>query len=341
MRDGHTVDDIAGTKPRIRSTKTPSKERRPIDGTLRVDDIPGAQTHYTPESEKPPPRDMLGGKVVDKPGSHRFHSGRVTDPLDPVHKIHGRKVEPDPKFKPKGAPKGRQGPEFSLTTQDIDGARPGWKPTHAMGGVTEEKRRHFRNINFTGDIKGAQAGTMRRALRTTRATTDPNARNYPSLDGPGMYGHTSDEVGSTAALARAMPHTMRFRQEGAAPGSRRGGSGLSATGGVLAQTELAGPDDPMASRRLRDPRDVELDRLRATVVRERQAREQAERELMRATSSAGPRSASRPGPGNGGAGPSQESNTSEPEDAPARPGKVQGTAAAAPSPGPSSGAVSR
>jgi len=130
-----------------------------------------------------------------------------------------------------------------------------------MGGVTEEKRRHYRNINFTGDISGAQAGTMQRTLRTKRCTTDPNMRNYPSLDGPYTYGRSKDEVSSRAALARAMPHTMRFR-----PGAAHMGS---ADDDVPVQTKLAGPDDPMASRRLRDPRDAELNRLRETLVRER------------------------------------------------------------------------
>ena len=85
------------------------------------------------------------------------------------------------KTRPKCLPKAHAGPTRSLHTDDIEGARAGWKPPHEMQPPLE-KRRHFRNTNFVGDITGAQPDTVKHAIRTMRATNPLNPA-YRSLDG--------------------------------------------------------------------------------------------------------------------------------------------------------------
>ena len=105
-----------------------------------------------------------------------------SDPLNPRHTINGLTIEDEPGMRPKGLPAPKNAPFYTLTTHDIEGARAGWKPKHQMGGIQEEDRRHFRNINFVSDIEGTAAGSKVNGMRTKRVT-DPNNPVYPLLDG--------------------------------------------------------------------------------------------------------------------------------------------------------------
>ncbi len=133
---------------------------------------------------------------------------RVTDPQAPVHTIHGMVVKDDELSAPRSRHRETNTPFYALSTHDIEGAVPGWKPKHKMGGVAPEKRRHFRNTNYVGDINGTTAGTRQRGLRSNRVT-DPNAPSYTPLEGrsyraPGAHNGMTRRAGDPAATrARA------------------------------------------------------------------------------------------------------------------------------------------
>lgn len=112
----------------------------------------------------------------------RTHTTLNSDALNPTHVINGMRIEDEPGMHPKGAPSDKNAPFYSLTTHDIEGARAGWKPKHELGGISEERRRHFRNINYISDIEGTAAGSKAIGMRTKRCT-DPNNPVYSTLDG--------------------------------------------------------------------------------------------------------------------------------------------------------------
>lgn len=91
-------------------------------------------------------------------------------------------VADDPiKSRPRPMPKAKDGPFYPLTTADIEGATPGWRPLPQVNPPLEA-RRHFRNTNFMGDIPGAQADTVKHAICTKRHV-NPLDPVYHSLDG--------------------------------------------------------------------------------------------------------------------------------------------------------------
>ena len=78
IRDGYSIADIEGTKPR-------SRYQFAMRETYEVKDIEGAQAGWRPRHERVrfegPPRDSLDVKDINDVG---FKSTRVTDPLRPV-----------------------------------------------------------------------------------------------------------------------------------------------------------------------------------------------------------------------------------------------------------------
>lgn len=191
--------DIPGAQAPIPASHRPVAARRaPTD----VTDIPGAVSRALREQDKPPPRDILGGKAVDAPAVQRhFRSHRHTDPLRPCHVIHGAVIEDDVASRPRAAINTALPPRQSgsLRTDDIEGARPGWRPPHSgAGSIPDERRRQFRDPTNTADVAGAQASTLQRGMRTRRVT-DPNDRIYTSLDGrPAMPRAGADGEGGAA-----------------------------------------------------------------------------------------------------------------------------------------------
>jgi hypothetical protein len=174
--------DIEGAGPRI-----PIVERYAIRDNYNVADIDGCTSTWKPRHQR---RDQWKSRNTSYDCSDindkRVWSNRVSDPLDPCHVIHGRVISRDPKSKPRGIPKPRDGgmmPVLSLTTQDIEGAVPGWKPKHVNGGIPEEHRRHFRNINYVGDIDGAKADSLVRNMPNYGRRSNPLDPDYTDLDG--------------------------------------------------------------------------------------------------------------------------------------------------------------
>eukprot|EP00940_MAST-03C_sp_MAST-3C-sp2_P002521 g2521.t1 len=165
------VSDIEGTKPhKLYKWKT-----RASGG---VADIEGAQADWRPshKQRKGKPRDIM--RVADIIGEGRFRTSRRTDPLDPVHTIHGRTVSADAQHsKPRRLPKKRNGPNLH-GTRDIPGAFPGWVP--------EIRKRFPRNqvrpTNRTDDIDGAGADSHAYGLRSARRS-NPLDPKYVGVDG--------------------------------------------------------------------------------------------------------------------------------------------------------------
>lgn len=111
-----------------------------------------------------------------------FRTRRITNPLTPTYRVNGMDVADDPvKCRPRPPPKAKDGPFNPLTTADIEGATPGWRPLPQVNPPLEA-RRHFRNTNFMGDIPGAQADTVKHSICTERHVNPLNPV-YASLDG--------------------------------------------------------------------------------------------------------------------------------------------------------------
>ena len=141
----------SGWKPRHQRAR---HESAPLDHCLNVSDITG------------------GG----------FRTRRLTNPLTPSYRVNGMDVADDPvKTRPRALPKAKDGPFYPLTTADIEGAAPGWRPLPQVNPPIEA-RRHFRNTNFLGDVPGAQADTVKHSICTERHVNPLNPV-YASLDG--------------------------------------------------------------------------------------------------------------------------------------------------------------
>lgn len=176
-RDSYDVSDIEGTKCR---PLYPLAQRQ----NHLVDDIEGAQSGWKPRHararhEAAPLAHSLNVSDITGGG---FRSQRTTNPLTPSYRVNGMDIADDPvKSRPRGLPKAREGPFYPLTTQDIEGAQPGWRPLPQVNPPLEA-RRHYRNTNYMGDIPGAQADTVKHSICTERHVNPLNPV-YASLDG--------------------------------------------------------------------------------------------------------------------------------------------------------------
>lgn len=191
VRDAYSIGDIQGTAPRPRFRFAQRENHE-------VHDIEGAQAGWRPRHERArregAARDGLDVHDINDLG---FKTRRVTDPLRPAHFVNGMAISDDMvSTMPKSLPKKRDGPTYSLTTQDIEGAQCGWKPPHEMQPPIEI-RRHFRNTNFVGDIAGAQPDTVKHAIRTNRVSNPLNPV-YKSLDGEVLAAPTTPMYGEPA-----------------------------------------------------------------------------------------------------------------------------------------------
>jgi hypothetical protein len=148
------------------------------------DDVEGAQVGWRPRNERvriegPPLNTQYDVRDITDFG---FKSKRTVCPLKPEYRIHGMVIQDDPKYtNPKPLPAAATHDFYSLKTDDIEGAWPGWIPPHECQPPLED-RRHFRNTNFVGDIAGAQADSVKHAIRTLRVV-NPLSATYDSLDG--------------------------------------------------------------------------------------------------------------------------------------------------------------
>lgn len=176
-RDSYDVSDIEGTKSRPLYRFAERKNHF-------IDDIEGAQCGWKPRHSQArhnaPPLDHCLN-VGDITGGD-FRTRRTTNPLTPSYRVNGMDIADDPvASRPRSLPKARDGPFYPLTTVDIEGAQPGWRPMPQVNPPLET-RRHFRNTNFVGDIPGAQADTVEHSICTDRHI-NPLYPLYASLDG--------------------------------------------------------------------------------------------------------------------------------------------------------------
>ena len=174
LRDQIDVSDIDGAAPGI------AKNFAPRDNMTTMD-IPGAQAGWIPRHKRRtgPVRNNIDYSDVMKEG---FRTQRRTNPLDPVHSIHGVIIKDTAKQKPRPLPP-NIGQDFNLTTGDVEGAYPEWKaPHHIDGGFKEKGRQEFRIINRTNDIPGAMADSKHNYIITKRVT-NPLQPSYVGLDG--------------------------------------------------------------------------------------------------------------------------------------------------------------
>ena len=171
-----------------------------------MSNIEGAKAGWRPRHERArreaePTNAMFDVRDINDTG---FKTKRVSDPLRPVHFVNGMEISDDlVHTMPKKLPAGKNEPYYTLTTADIEGAQCGWKPPHDCQ-PPMEKRRHFRNTNFVGDIAGAQSDTVKHSIRTNRHTNPLNPR-YLSLDG--------DSLGPPKTPLYALPPSTADHQQ--------------------------------------------------------------------------------------------------------------------------------
>ena len=238
-RDHFQVGDIAGTSSRAR--------------TVIVQGLPSHAAHA----------DSLRVKDINDDGLKPvgFRSRRRTDELNPQYVVHGRVVHDDDRgMFVRGPPRGAGvNPFLPLTTEDIDGAKAGRSADVTVGGIPADKRRFWGVTNNLADVPGAQVGSRAPGLTTVRMT-DPNERDYVLLDGR-RWNAEELAVGKSwynaaatilAAEAGDMAATMPF-----------GRTGIAAA--------VAPAHD--YSKRVLDPRDAELARMRGELETLRRERE--------------------------------------------------------------------
>jgi len=176
LRDSYDVSDITGTKPKPLFRFS---QRHATTADIEGTQVGWRPRHQRVRQEGAPISHQFNVRDITDTG---FKSMRVTDPLRPEYTVNGMKVADDyVKTMPRKLPDAAQHDYYNLQTSDIEGAQSGWKPPHEMYPPID-KRRHFRNTNFIGDIAGAQPDTVVHAIRTDRVT-NPLQPVYQSLDG--------------------------------------------------------------------------------------------------------------------------------------------------------------
>jgi hypothetical protein len=245
-------DDIAGSAPNAHlpwATRAEHTSVADIAGTA-----PSARTREARHEHVD-----ANLHVRDINAFRTFRSQRRSDPQRPAFAVHGRVVrDEDPGMFVAPPRPAAQHPDFSLTTADIDGATACDAKEPMVGGIKPENRRDYRVTNFVADIAGTSPGSKKRGLATLRGT-DPLERDYVMLDGRGLdaselavgkswYGAATAILAAEAAAENATMLIGRSKlQDGVAPFVDY-------------------------SKRIVDPRDAELARLRgaaATLARER------------------------------------------------------------------------
>lgn len=153
-------------------------------------------------------------------------------------------VADDPvKSRPRALPKAKYGPFNPLTTADIEGATPGWRPLPQVNPPLEA-RRHFRNTNFMGDIPGAQADTLKHSICTERQV-NPLDPVYASLDGELLTSPQTPLYKEPACVEAEAQLDRSIAAEESALAAKVGAStvGISATDGGRAPGQVNSDED--------------------------------------------------------------------------------------------------
>ena len=245
-------DDISGSAPRAHLPWATRPEH------TSVADIAGAAPSARTRDVRHEHVDA-NLHVRDINAFRTFRSQRRSDPQRPAFAVHGRVVrDEDPGMFVAPPKPAAAHPDFSLTTADIDGAFACDAKEPIVGGIKPENRRDYRVTNFVADIPGASPGSKKKGLTTLRGT-DPLERDYVMLDGRQL-----DPSELTVGKSWYGAATAILAAEAAAENSTM----------LIGRSKLQEGVAPFAdySKRIVDPRDAELARLRgaaATLARER------------------------------------------------------------------------
>ena len=177
---------------------------------MNTSDIEGAWADYKPRHKRLTgnKRNPLDVSDIVKTG---FVTKRVSDPLNPVHVIHGQVQRLDETSRPRAVPPAHNGIDFQHTCHDILGSSPGWKSK----GISTSSRRGYRETNKLSDIQGSTADTYKPYPHTNRHT-NPLAPVYTNLDGmPIINDFSSNPIPSRCDEPSLMlvPETIEGKQE--------------------------------------------------------------------------------------------------------------------------------
>jgi hypothetical protein len=177
--------------------------------------------------------------------------------------IHGRVVYDDDGgmyVRPTQEPRGAGTRPFNpLVTDDIEGARAGKESEVTVGGIPMDRRRFWGVTNMVADVPGSQVGSKAPGLTTVRMT-DPNERDYVLLDGRRW---NAEELAVGKSWYNAATTILAAEAADQAATMSFGRTGIAAA---------VAPAHNYAKKIL-DPRDAELARMRGEVETLRRERE--------------------------------------------------------------------
>jgi len=146
-----------------------------------------------------------------------------------------------------------------LVTDDIEGARAGKESEVTVGGIPMDRRRFWGVTNMVADVPGSQVGSKAPGLTTVRMT-DPNERDYVLLDGRRW---NAEELAVGKSWYNAATTILAAEAADQAATMSFGRTGIAAA---------VAPAHNYAKKIL-DPRDAELARMRGEVETLRRERE--------------------------------------------------------------------
>jgi len=288
----YDVSDIQGTHP---SPLYPFQQR----DSMRTDDVEGANTQWKPLSRRyigiGAPRSIDVRDINDEGLAANKVTHRHTNPLDPTYDYdvyqasmltgggaEGQEKTPREKVvgsigmidrsKPPGpmrpkvkGPLGINGTDFALNTDDIEGAKAGWKRSalDRPGG-----RRSHPVTNLVQDIDGAVTKNTKGHGPFSTRHTNPLNPDYNNIRGIRTKGEDMSAQGGD--LAPAQPYSPRVLVSGSGGG---GGDVLDA-GGVGAGTSVEVMDRLTNRNEGGPPPDVAAEFVRVGTEQEAQRRQE-------------------------------------------------------------------
>lgn len=161
----------------------------------------------------------------------------------------------DTKARSPKRPRDGKGDMLSLTTGDIEGARPATWGEQKVGVIRLDQRKNFTITNRVDDIEGTSAGSRPKGIRSVRPDTDPNERNYQLLDGRRhdpedlLVGHGWYSAATNAVALEASGKLGR--SSGAATSNENAGPSADTVDGTASgfrDRQVTGPGAEMLSK---------------------------------------------------------------------------------------------